>query len=202
MPTPYPNVPAGFALARYHFTTPAGTGHALLICGHNVEATPPNPVALANSLMLDYANNAFVGVSNEVSFDGVHVIWNHAGSLLEGDSTDTPSVGGIGSTPVPGNVSLLVHKSSGSIGRQHRGRLYVPGIPASWTDSSGSSVTNAHLTTYQDAFTAWLEQLVTDQLSLVILHRAVGVVPDVVSSLDVRQLLATQRRRLRKAAHR
>lgn len=202
MPAPYPSLGVDNALGVYHFSTPGGVGHADLVLGHTVTGVFADPTALANKLQTDYGSNMFVGISNQVSFDSVHVVWNNGGVLSEGDSTGASVNGGVGVAPLTINGAALVHKTTGLIGRQHRGRMYIPGIAGSWITSDGCNITSAHVTDLQTAADAWLAQLHTDGVDLCVLHRSPATPSDLVTALVVRQLLATQRRRLRKAAHR
>lgn len=203
MPTPYPNVPASHLLARYEFTTPSGTGKANLILGHKFDPpTWPADVAMLDQIKHDYETIAFIGVSNQVSFTGIHAVINRGGVLSEADSSSAAVAGGIASDPVPANTSVLVHKATGLIGRNHRGRLYVPGIAETWMDGAGSNLTAPHLATLETAFLDWIAQLITDKLDLAVLHRNPATTPDLVTDVTVRSLVATQRRRLRKVAHR
>jgi hypothetical protein len=197
----YPNVPAGFVLARYHFLTGGGDHHAFIICGHHNNTGGTDPVVIANALFNSYGGNAFVDASDLTTFEDVQAVVNNAGTLVEGTSTVGPTVGGISASPMSPQVAVLVHKSSGLLGRHFNGRLFVPGIADTELQSDMSSLTSGALTALQAGFDAWLADLVTRNLVLHLLHRNVAVLPTPVTHLSVEPQVGTQRRRNRKAAH-
>jgi hypothetical protein len=197
----YPNIPTGYALARYHFLTMGGDEHAYIITGHHVTVTFTTAEDLANQLFDDYSANAFFGINNSVTFQDVSVVWNDGGLLVDGISSRTPVVGGSTTAPVAPQVAVIAKKITGQIGKHHRGRMYIPGVDTSKVDAHQSNLLTAAQTAFESALQTWAAALITDGVQLALFHRNPAVSPDLVTDLIVEPILATQRRRQRKAPH-
>jgi hypothetical protein len=98
-------------------------------------------------------------------------------------------------------VALLVKKLTAGGGRQQRGRMFLPLIAESQTDSGGK-VNGTSRDAFQTAVNAWRTDLATRNVPMVLLHNAVEIVPTPVTGLTVDPTVATQRRRLRKVGGR
>jgi len=100
---------------------------------------------------------------------------------------------------VPPNTSVLYRKGTGFGGRAGRGRFYVPAMPEVNVDQSGDIIAAAH-SSYQNAGTAFLSELSSRNLLMVVLHGAGSPLsaPTTVLSLLPAVRVATQRRRLRR----
>lgn len=119
----------------------------------------------------------------------------------------TPSVeAGVDATPIPGTrdganpppqVCILVQKRTGFIGRQNRGRLYMPWmVPEDLIDELGS-IQGATVVFYQDVLNAWLTDLVVGNHPMILTHSRVDLgQPREVTQLVMTPTVATQRRRL------
>ena len=101
-------------------------------------------------------------------------------------------------TPVPPNVSVLVHKHTAFGGRQGRGRMYIPGIPEGQVDGAGT-ITSATPAVWTTRFNNFLGVLEAADYPMVLLHAGSGAVttPYPVIGLTCSSTVATQRRRLR-----
>lgn len=109
-------------------------------------------------------------------------------------------IGGTGAgDPDSPNVSVLLHKVTGSGGRTGRGRMYIPGVPTAQVSPAG--ILN---TTYVDGVTAaWNAfRVAMDGIGHepVLLHAPGSPVTDPIgiTSFECDQRVATQRRRLRR----
>lgn len=191
-------IPPGFSECRVEISSPAAGGPAFNVFGiangANVDASAQaqlvaevyqTPLTIPEMVMPQYV------------FESVEVTWNNVGTLEQGEAViGVPGGTGGVNSPVAPQVSVLLHKETGLAGRQNSGRMYVPGcaevsvLPSGRLDS-----------TSQVNFQAWsntfLEQLQVRLIGMVILHNAIGPLPTAVTSLIVRPLVATQRRRLR-----
>lgn len=109
---------------------------------------------------------------------------------------------------LPQNTAMLVRKNTSRGGRRGRGRLYLPWTFESDVDNVGR-INDTSAAGIQSNLTAFLTNLSTGAPSLpsgpipmVLLHEALGGTapgsPDVVTSLALQQIVATQRRRLRR----
>jgi len=199
----YPNIPAGFGLARVHYVTSGGNGHAFSIFGFAPGAAAAHP-AVENAVMTHWTTRVAPLISNKVTIDSVNCVTNIGGIVSEGFSTNTPVTGSDGSQPLAWSSAVVVRKNTGTLGKHYRGRFYIPGVPTGAVDTTTVALTSARLTTWQTAFTALVADFAGDTAlnNLVLLHRSVAITPTNISSLTVEALLGNQRRRQRKAAHR
>lgn len=104
--------------------------------------------------------------------------------------------GTVVSSVVTPNTAVLMKKVTNLGGRQHAGRLFMPGYTEA-DISAGGGIDATDLASLQTDATAFLDALVTAQHPMVILHNDALVTPTTVESLQVVSTVATQRRRLR-----
>lgn len=197
----YPEIPAGYLLARYHFFTPEGDNHAFILCGHHNTSGNTDADTVAHDLFVAYQGNMFFGISNQVSFADVNVTLNVGGTLTDGISDQAPVAGGDTSAPLSPQVSVLIRKITGVLGRHFRGRMYIPGVSIDKCDANLGFLNNTALGAFDAATDDWQTALGTAGYQLAILHRNVVVPPTLVTDLEVIPQVATQRRRNRKAPH-
>lgn len=198
----YPNIPAGYGLVRHHIITPGGNGHAFNIYGVKLHGTP-TAAAVVAAVHSTFGTNVMGHITSDNQLTDTLVTVNNGGVLSQ--STDTTPVSGASTPPsVPGQVCLLVQKETGVIGKHFHGRMYTPGVADVHLDTTRDNWLAAFVSSAQTDYNNFLADLqagvVTD--NMVLLHRDLAVPPTVVSFLNVESKLATQRRRLRKAAHR
>lgn len=98
--------------------------------------------------------------------------------------------------PLPNNTAYLLQKRSEEGGRRGRGRMFVPGVPASDVTGAGvlASTRIAALTTRAAQFLSDLEDLGTP---MVLFHSVAPFDPTPVILLTPAQKVATQRTRMR-----
>jgi hypothetical protein len=108
-------------------------------------------------------------------------------------------------TSFPPNVALLVHKRTARGGRRGRGRMYIPWTLSTTSTGEGGVIAPASLTPMQTACNVWLSSISSGAGPVVLLHRpstpgtarpSTPGSPNVVTSMVVDPLCATQRRRL------
>jgi hypothetical protein len=105
--------------------------------------------------------------------------------------------------PLPQNCAGLIHKRSGSVGRRHRGRFYLPGFGEGDVTGVGgiSSGTQGTVNTKLATWLTALQTLIPAIDGMVILH-STGITgappPTPVTSMILDPVIATQRRRLRR----
>lgn len=105
--------------------------------------------------------------------------------------------GTLGGTAPPPNCCYMVRKITARGGRQGRGRMFIPPIWTTETNVDAAGVMtavarNAIQEVIDDTMTAWL----ATTFPPVLLHSDADT-PDAITSLQLQQTLATQRRRLR-----
>lgn len=117
------------------------------------------------------------------------------------------TVGGNAGTMVPPNVALLVQKRTAFGGKKNRGRFYLPFCIDTADCSENGTILSTLVTIFQTECNTFLAQLATDNTPMVIANRtyntplpphyvtAITTGPQ-VTSLNVENLVATQRRRL------
>lgn len=108
-------------------------------------------------------------------------------------------VGTASTAAMPQNVSMLVHKRSASSGRKNRGRMYLPGgyLQETAVDPAGA-VSSGLITSFGALLTAFLADLATGNLPMVIFHSDSVATPTLVTSLTIDPVIGTQRTRLRR----
>lgn len=108
--------------------------------------------------------------------------------------------GATGDEPLPPNVAALIKKSTATGGRKGNGRIFLPGVTEDSTTGGGYLV-SAALTALQSASDDFLAGLATALCPMVVLHTD-ATTPTAVTALVVAQLMATQKRRIRRAGGR
>lgn len=113
---------------------------------------------------------------------------------------------GLGSSnSLPQNTAVLIRKNTARGGRQGKGRLYFPGVPEGNVDNIGN-IASATRALWQGAADSFLFNLqntgepgegMDDPMIPLLLHNDLDD-PDVITSLTVMPVVATQRRRLRR----
>jgi len=93
-------------------------------------------------------------------------------------------------------VALLVKKNTGLGGKKGSGRLYIPGIAESDIGSDGT-IDSTALGVYQASLSDWLSEMTSLDVPMLLLHND-ATTPNLVLSLAVDPVAATQRRRQRR----
>jgi len=193
-------IPPGFAHVAHVTTLDSDVEEMVTTYGVSLSDSPV-PNELAEDLHTGWGNNIVTPLYGD-TYQLVRTevrIGQDGGEPLQG--VHSAVVLGIGSTArLPQNCAVLVQKRSALGGRANRGRMYVPGTLGESVVSDSGSITSSNLSGQQTAFNNFLTALqvgfgsfVTD---MVILHSS-ALEPTIVTSLNVQQLISTQRRRLR-----
>jgi hypothetical protein len=133
---------------------------------------------------------------------GGHILTGNDGGSIRYDSSITPLAGTAASASIPQNTAYLAKKSSASGGRRNRGRMYIPGLAAGGVGTAGV-VPPATITTVNTALARLMPGGSVHTAfgflgSPVILHQSGSQTPTVITDLSCSNLVATQRRRLRR----
>jgi hypothetical protein len=107
--------------------------------------------------------------------------------------------GAISLTSPPPNVAVLIHKRTARGGRRGRGRLFMPWFVDETTIDEAGIIAPATVTSLATCVEVFRTALATNGVPMVVLHepgKTTAGAPDVVTSLTVDPLVATQRRRL------
>lgn len=193
-----PPIPPGYGNIRWQMTD-TSNNHEYL-CQMGVKLTAADPAVVQNDAGEAWADNIAEFVGSEVT-NGLCVL-----QVGTGDPSEPITFGGVifvvgsasGETAPP-NVALLMRKRTAAGGRKNIGRMFVPkpteaGIEESGRLSSGQfGAWEVACGDFYDALTG-----IAGIDDLVILHSLVADTPTVITSLEGQELVATQRRRLRR----
>lgn len=190
-------IPPGFALVSYKFSLIGDPEVMVTTLGIDMDGFAGGQDAadeLAGQFLVGFtpadilSDYSFLGTTVAVGQDGGDPV-NYLGvPTADGEAT-------LGSA-LPQNCAFLVQKRSGVAGPQGRGRMYLPPFAAIESEISSNGVLSP-------GATAAIQGRVNDAFpvdSAVILHDALSptTVPTPITVLVLSNLLATQRRRLRR----
>jgi hypothetical protein len=201
----YLAVTGGFGLAKVNFTGTTGTDHAQIEFAYKSTPIigPAHAQADANTWNTILQTWLLTWISDLVEMTGVDIVLNNGTSIVEASSNNGSMFGREAGALLPPNVCILMRKQSGLLGKENRGRVYLPGVSESLVDTP-STISHAHLVAMQADMDSMFAALVAAEL-LPYLIRKTNVPLDNYSvpltNFLVENLFATQRRRLRKASH-
>lgn len=117
-------------------------------------------------------------------------------------STLPGQAGAVSGDFLPQNNACLIRKRTALGGRKNRGRMYVPYVlPEGNVDNSGI-IAGTRVTAIQTAADDFQDDLLAGDpgpsIPMVVLHSVSTDTPTPITTLEVDNLLATQRRRLRR----
>lgn len=135
------------------------------------------------------------------------LIGQPAGPPLQVSGTAISAVGSASGDALPNNTALLVKKVGVLAGRRNRGRMFIPGVPESISNSVGI-LTTLGVSDWQTNINEFLQggtipaalfdSVVPGNSVPVIFHSTGDPAPAEIGQLVVSNLVATQRRRLRR----
>ncbi len=193
-------IPAGYAQVNLIFTgagVPRGAQVTFGVGGTlSAAALPATADLVANTWLARIAPRipstvtlSSVRVKLGPNDTGVAIERSYAHAGLKNTEVDSPQ------------VTILVRKVTARGGRQGRGRMFHPGVEEGSTLSGGLFLASA-LASLITSFENFRTDLANAAVPMVLLHNDPLLLPDTITSLDVQQLVATQRRRLRKVGGR
>jgi len=196
----------GYAIMKATYTDAIGTGHAQIECAYRSEPIvgPADPNADANT-WFDLLNTHLANyISGQANLDHVDIVMN-VPPISFGRSTRAPAPGGDVGPYMPPNVAFIVRKVTGLVGKKNRGRFYVPYLTTDLISGTAADIIrtvdyNALVTDCHALFTG----LVAAELHPMLIRKTQNPADNyavLLSDLVPEQKFATQRRRLRKAAH-
>jgi hypothetical protein len=191
-------VPIGFVDAWVRYTLAGDLDPMFTALGYRVD-TPPFTQANADALIAEMHAALDGCTTSAYTLDGGFVLVGNDGGDIRYDVT-VSRAGALGGSANPQNVATLVRKNTGLGGRRNRGRMFLPGIPEAFTADNGI-IAPANVTTLQTAVNLLHSGALfaaSNVDAMVLLHSTPPTTPTVINSLDVQNLVATQRRRLRR----
>lgn len=188
-------IPVGYGHVVHEFTGDGVPTGAAVTYGIDLGAVL-DPSAVAADLATLYANS-LMGISTvDVSLVRTIVKFGPDATGPSGES-NIVDVGSQPGTAAPPNTAMLISKKTSLGGREGRGRFYLPGIAEGGIDEGGR-ITGTYVTAAQAEADSFLSGMSAQAgVTMVLLHNSVTS-PTAVDSLEVSNIAATQRRRLRR----
>jgi hypothetical protein len=187
-------IPAGFAQVNLIFIGNAVPRGAQIVFGVE-NTTPSSPVEIAQEVGQAWIDEVMPFQSDQISLGSVKAKRGPNATGAEA-TVSFGDVGGQSSHSLPPNATGLVTKLTVLGGRKHKGRMNIPGLTENQTDGAGY-LTPAALAALQGGLDAFLTEIVADVFPMVVLHSD-ATAPDTVTDLVAQQLMATQKRRIRR----
>jgi len=128
-----------------------------------------------------------------------HILWGAAVGTIRIDGSIAAVAGTLAGASVVQNTAHLVRKFTAEGGRRGRGRMYVP-TPTETNVNAIGVLLAAYITSRQAELVAMQTALAAhaDVDGLALLHDSAPFTPTPITSLVLQQVVATQRRRLRR----
>lgn len=189
-------IPPGFAEAWFQYNVIGDLEPMYFAVGCEVSAPPT--IAQVNTMM----GNCYAALDNIASsaytLGPGHVIVGQDGGDIRLDCTITPIPGTSAGDAVPQNTCILVRKVTAGGGRRNRGRCFVPAVNEAAVDNAGR-LAGSFRTAVDAAFAALITGLATAPFGdPVLFHESEPFTPTPLVEFSCQQLVATQRRRLRR----
>jgi hypothetical protein len=197
-------LPLGYAQVIHSLRLTGDAEPMIVTYGVDLEESSPDPSAVADRLGSVFGNTMMGALSNQL---------NHFLTTVRlGTVANVPGATGVAAKNdfgsetgnlVPQNSAFLVKKVTSGSGRRNQGRMYFPGVPEAAVTNIGVLPDSGVRTNLRSAIGNWLAAIKAgvDAVDMVVLHSeglSAAPPPTVVTSLILDDLIATQRRRLRK----
>jgi hypothetical protein len=189
------NIPPGYAQVTYNFTAASGRPGAVVIGVEIGEATPQEVADAASGL---FSSTLLNSIPSVVFYSGCRVVIGNDGPPLVAESTNGALPGGNTGQSMVSNTSVLVRKLTEFGGRKFQGRMFLPG-PTEGQCDDGAHLTSGGQTGWESSVADFFDEIDNgpELTGMVLLHQGEEL-PTPITALVVQNLLATQRRRLRK----
>lgn len=178
-------------------------GHSLIAHQHSVSGST-RPMLVTYGLDAVLTGSDLIGLHQAwgdtlVSIMSSSVTLETTTVYIDGgafESYSEPIVGTNAATMAPPNLAYLLNKRTARVGREGRGRWYLPGVAEGDVNNVGQLTAGiqSDIAAQVAAFLAFLPDVAAQ---MVLLHSGSSD-PDTITSITVNPLAATQRRRLRK----
>lgn len=115
-------------------------------------------------------------------------------------STVAPQAGSTAKNSPPPQVAVVVRKRTSRVGRNQRGRVYLPGLLDETAVDEAGVIQASAVTTFQNAANLWLSTQNASPEDMVLLHQKSEEpplpAPTPITQLVIQPIVRTQRRRL------
>lgn len=202
-------IPPGFAHAVFRIQLTGDAEEMVTTCGVDVSAFGGDFQEAADVVAAYFAlpGGPAETMTVQYTFNGVTLyVGQDGGSTIPFDSVGITQGGLDNAQSLPQNCAYLIRKKTGLGSRRGRGRFYMPSVNEVAVSAIGV-IGGAQLGAVQAAWTEFFEACrdgvgEAPAAPLVVLHDAAGAgvepPPTVITALEVDDVIATQRQRLRK----
>lgn len=122
------NIPEGYGLAAWVFTSTSGTQPFVTTCGVSLNAFEEDYVAAANHCFNAYKDSLLAITDNDLTLSHVTLSVGADGPSGSVDSDVAPAPGGSSGTFAPVAMAPVIRKVTNTLGRSGRGRMFIPGV--------------------------------------------------------------------------
>ncbi len=195
------NIPEGFAQAAWIINGSYGTGPFVFTVALGVASTDQDFQNIANQCFTAFDENFKSKLSNGLTLQKVTVAVNVDGVIGSVDSSVNPSTGSRSQGDDVIALALLANKQTQQLGRQGRGRMFIPGVLGDEDTGLGGEYTNSAREDFQDRLDAMYERLSGLEpgyqgMQVVLLH-ADDMTPTPVQRFVLNRKVGVIRKRLR-----
>lgn len=187
-------IPEGFGQVTFTMEIPGNAGPAIVVHGFQDD---PGLTLFDVAEFWDerWDNDIMIPLSDSVTHT-LTTIQVMRGGVLQFSGAVSTVTGGDPDPVAPPQVTYLAQKFTALVGRQFRGRMYLPGVVENAVDSGGA-VSDGKRGNLNIQFSDYLAEAVVASMPMMILHSDPLTPPTEVGALLCAPLVATQRRRLR-----
>lgn len=191
-------IPPGYAQITIPVAHSAVSRAAAVVFGVDVSGQP-DPDLLAIAVQSRFVTAFASQIDSNCTIGPARSVVGQDGGENTQGSSDFTNPGTRSSDSATPQIAVLLRKRSSRGGRRGQGRMYLPFALAESALSEGGIITSTTVTSLQTSCDTFMSGLQADSLDMVILH-SVGLTtpgsPNVVTTLTVDPICATQRRRL------
>lgn len=195
-------IPAGYHNVEFVYRHGDATRDCTFAIGIKDLGDPATPSAIVDLMVTTWTDTGHPGAPSAYSTE-----WLFLGCVDTYEDESGPiryehpvvQAGSATLSPVPINSAILINKVTGAGGRRNRGRLFYPPVyPTEGDVSALGVIQSSDVTALQAKFDSWYTAAVADDMQPVLFHQTGAQLPTVITSFKVQNLLATQRRRMRR----
>jgi hypothetical protein len=191
-------VPVGFGIVRILVGVNGSPDVDVMTIGYDGDVDEdPSVDASEVNVILKAAGRPFLpaNYSSDYRYLGVECMRMTATGPITGTAVEN-IIGTKSAQAAPPNVAVLIQKNTARGGRKGKGRMFTPFMFTSRTNiDAGGVISSSDVTSIQSIWASAFTALAASDVKPALLHSD-GSTPDLITSITVKSLVATQRRRL------
>jgi hypothetical protein len=194
-------IPTGWAQVNLVFGGPGAPRGAQVVYGAQLVGggALTTPQDYADFARTAWETDIHPGLMSGLIFVEARVKFGPNATGLDATATSN-TAGGLAVSGEAPQVAVLIRKITAQGGRQGKGRMFLPGIPE--TSVSGGVVEQGTINVLDANFADWLAAHSLANFPVALLHQEAGISPFIVTEMFTQNIIATQRRRIRKVGGR